>query len=74
MSANLFVLFRKLIPTYPLQVGGVLSRDGDTATIEMPGGGRLTARGPGAVGTKVFVRNGAIEGAAPSLTIETIDV
>lgn len=74
MSANLFVLFRKLLPSYPLQVGEVVARDGDTATVELPGGGRLTARGSGSVGTKVFVRNGAIEGAAPSLTIETIDV
>ena len=42
--------------------------DGDTATITLPGGGVLQARGQATVGQRVFVRDGVIEGEAPALT------
>jgi hypothetical protein len=58
----------------PLLVGDVVSVDGDVAVVEMPGGGRITARGAVTVGTRVFVRGGAIEGTAPSLTLVLIEV
>lgn len=74
MSSNLFVLFRRMIPTFPLQVGDVLSVDGDVAVVEMPGGGQLQARGAATVGQRVFVRNGLIEGLAPALPVETISL
>lgn len=74
MSANLFTLFRKLIPSYPLQVGTVQSISGGVATLEMPGGGLLQARGAATVGQLVFVQDGVIQGVAPSLTVELIDV
>ena len=41
---------------------------GDVATITMPGGGTLQARGQATVGQRVFVRDGVIEGEAPTLT------
>jgi hypothetical protein len=37
------------------------------ATIEMPGGGVLQARGEATQGQRVFVRDGLIEGPAPEL-------
>ena len=37
-------------------------------------GGTLRARGDAALGDVVFVRDGVIEGPAPSLTLVTIDV
>ena len=74
MSANLFTLFRKLIPSYPLQVGTVQAISGGVATLEMPGGGLLQARGAATVGQLVFVQDGVIQGVAPSLTVELIDV
>ena len=38
------------------------------ATVTLPGGGVIQARGTATVGQRVFVCNGAIEGPAPALT------
>ena len=57
-----------------LQVGVVLSIDSGLAEIELPGGGTLRARGATEVGQTVFFRGGVIEGEAPSLPIEIIDL
>ena len=63
-----------LLPKIPLQVGDVTDVTGGIATVELPGGGLLTARGAATVGQRVFVRDGVIEGLAPSLTFATADV
>lgn len=68
MLRNLFAEFMSLQPSRPLQVGDVVAVAGDVATVELPGGGLLQARGQAPVGQRVFVRDGAIEGAAPALT------
>jgi len=68
MLRNLFAEFMALQPARPLQVGNVVAVAGDMVTIELPGGGLLQARGQATVGQRVFVRDGAIEGAAPALT------
>ncbi|AIJ47495.1 hypothetical protein O987_16915 [Comamonas testosteroni TK102] len=52
----------------PLLVGTVAFVINGVATVNLPGGGRLQARGPAQAGQRVFVRDGAIEGEAPSLT------
>ena len=44
------------------------------ATVQLPGGATLRARGDAAVADVVFVRDGVIEGPAPALTLVTIDV
>lgn len=72
--ANLYKQFLKLIPDPALQVGTVQSVSGGVAVIELPDGGLLTARGAASVGQQVFVRDGVIEGQAPSLTVEIIEV
>jgi hypothetical protein len=41
---------------------------GQLCTVQLPGGGVLQARGDAAVGDRVFVRDGLIEGPAPALT------
>lgn len=74
MSKNLFRQFLDLIPNPALQVGTVQSISDGVATLEMPGGGLLKARGEASVGDKVFVRAGVIEGPAPSLPLEIIDL
>ena len=74
MSRNLFKQLLDLMPDPPLQVGTVASVAGEIVTITLPGGGTLRARGSATVGQRVFVRNGIIEGVAPSLPIELIDV
>ena len=68
MLRNPYRVFIDLLPARPLQVGTVAAVDGDVATITMPGGGTLQARGQATAGQRVFVRDGVIEGEAPTLT------
>ena len=70
---NLFKRFQALIPTYPLRVGDVIAYDNGVAIIQEQSG-VATARGEATVGDRVFFRNGVIEGPAPDLTIEIIEV
>lgn len=71
---NLYKAFLDLIPDPALQVGTVLSVVDNIAVIELPGGGSIRARGAAAVGQNVFVRGGVIEGVAPTLPLEVIDI
>lgn len=63
-----------ILPNTPLLVGDVIETDGNVATIQLPGGGLSLARGDSSVGQRVFFRDGAIEGIAPDLTVEIIEV
>ena len=72
--SNLFKAFLDLLPGRPLQVGTVLSVSSGIATVELPGGGRLQARGQALADQHVFVRDGQIEGLAPGLPIEIIEI
>jgi len=74
MSLNLFKQFKSLIPTPPLFVGEVITFINGTATIELPDGGRVQARGEATIGDRVFVHDGIIQGPAPDLTLEIIEV
>ncbi|MDP4074194.1 hypothetical protein [Acidovorax sp. A1169] len=74
MARNPFRAFKEIFPDPPLQVATVIAVDGDTATVELPGGGVLQVRGTTAVDARVFVRDGVIEGDAPALTVVSIDV
>lgn len=71
---NIYRVFLDLLPARPLQVGTITAFNGDAATVQLPGGGLLIARGGGTVGDTVFVRDGVIEGDAPSLPIEVIEI
>ena len=44
------------------------------ALVVLPGGGLIRARGEATVGETVFVRDDVIEGGAPSLTLEIIEI
>lgn len=72
--SNLYHQFLALLPPRPLQVGAVTATSGDTCTVQLPGGGVLQVRGAAVVGDQVFLRDGLIEGLAPSLPIVSIDV
>lgn len=74
MSSNPYARFLALLPAKPLQVGTVVAINGAVATVELPGGGRLQARGQASVGNRVFVRDGLIEGGAPTLTYISAEV
>ncbi len=71
---NPFKALKDLLPDAPLQVGDVTAIVDGTATVELPGGGTVQARGDVTVGDRVFVRDGLIEGPAPLLTVVLIDV
>lgn len=71
---NPFKLLKSLLPDPPLLVGDVLAVSNGTATIELPDGSWVQARGDVTVDDRVFFRDGVIEGPAPSLTIELIEV
>lgn len=71
---NPFVELLSLIPTAPLQVGEVVAEADGVATIELPDGAQVQARGPAAVTDRVFFRDGVIEGTAPALPIEVIEI
>lgn len=74
MLSNPYARFLAMLPAKPLQVGDVLAINNGVATIELVGGGRLQARGQATVGDRVFVRDGAIEGEAPTLTYISAEV
>ncbi len=71
---NLYEQFRQLIPDPPLQAGTVVNVGSGVVTVALPGGGLIRARGNAVVGQKVFVRDDAVEGIAPSLTLEIIEI
>ena len=71
---NLYEQFRGLLPDPPLQAGTVIDVGVGVVTVELPGGGRVRARGHAAIGQRVFVRDGVVEAVAPNLPIELIEV
>lgn len=70
--SNLYRKFRELLPDAPLLVGEVLSLA--PVRVELPDGSVITARGEATVGQQVFVRDGAVEGQAPALAVELIEI
>lgn len=73
---NLYEQFRQLIPNPPLQAGIVIETVSGSGmvTVHLPGGGRIKARGTAAIGQNVFVRDDTVEGLAPTLTLELIEI
>jgi hypothetical protein len=67
--SNLYTEFKRLLPDAPLLVGTISAISAGVASIMLPDGGVLSARGSGSIGDVVFVRDGLIEGAAPDLTV-----
>lgn len=77
MNTNLYRALRELLPEAPLQVATVVTvhTEAGDSTVTWPGGSQQRVRGVGvAAGGLAFVRNGVIEGAAPALTLEVIEV
>jgi hypothetical protein len=74
--SNAFFDLVALLPASRLESGVVAATDGVTALVELPDGRQINARNAGgyAAGAAVFVRGGAIEGAAPALVEVRIEV
>lgn len=76
-STNLYRALRELLPEAPLQVALVLAVHPTlgASTVVWPGGNQQRVRGTSVPeGAKAFVRDGVIEGPAPALTLEIIEV
>lgn len=71
---NLYEQFRRLVPEPPLQAGTVVAVGSGVVTVALPGGGLIKARGNAAVGQKVFIRDDTVEGTAPALPLEIIEI
>lgn len=71
---NFYRIFKDLIPDPPLLVGTVAGVVTGGCFVDLPDGGTLFARGSATVGQRVFVRDGAIEGTAPSLPVTVIEI
>lgn len=71
---NLYKRFLDLLPQRPRQIGTVTSVYAGVAQIELLGGATTTAVGDAAQGQQVFIRDGAIEGPAPNLPVDNIEV
>lgn len=72
--ANLLSMFNSLIPSTPLTVGQIVASGGDTHQVTLIDGSKVVAMGKGQVGDLVFMRGGTIQGTAPSLTLENIEI
>jgi len=74
MSLNFYKRLLGILPQRPLQVGTVSAVSNGIATITLPGGFTAQARGDVAVSDRVFFRDGVVEGPAPNLPLEIIEV
>lgn len=70
--SNIFAKFRALLPNPPLLVGEVTEASPGGNTVMLPTGNSVQARGDASVGQMVFVKDGVIEGIAP--TLPTVDI
>ena len=74
-TPNSWARFKRLIPDAPMLLGEIVQVYSDgTAYVDMLGGGSVRARGTGTVGQNVYIKNGQIEGAAPTLPSTLVDV
>ncbi|CAN5753311.1 hypothetical protein BH11PSE12_BH11PSE12_08200 [soil metagenome] len=71
---NLYQQFKALLPEVPLLVGTVTSIQTGGCVITLPDGKTILARGSAVIGSNVFVKDGAIQGLAPNLTVQQIDI
>jgi hypothetical protein len=73
-TTNLWKRLKQLLPEPPLLVGEVVAVSTYGATVELPDGSLVAVRGEGSVNQMVFIRDGIIEGSAPSLTPVLIEI
>jgi hypothetical protein len=71
---NSYAVFKSLIPLPQVQIGVVASIADGVASITLPGGQVITARGSATVGQSVFVKDGVIDAVAPVLPLVAISI
>lgn len=73
-TANVWALFKELLPRDPLLIGTLASTDGSTSVMTLIDGGVVSVRGTGTAGGKYYIRGGRVEGEAPNMTQQEIVV
>ena len=73
-TTNLWKRLKQLLPDAPLLIGTVTDVSTFGAMVELPDGSFVNVRGEASVGQKVFIRDGLIEGLAPTLTTVLIEI
>lgn len=74
ITTSLWLRLRQLTPGAPLQIASVISADSYGALVQFASGSTQRVRGSTAIGQKVFVRGGVIEGRAPDLPVIEIEI
>lgn len=67
--SNVFNQLKELLAPGREEIATVVSVEDGGAVLVLPGGGLIRARGTAAVDTKVFVKEGVIQGPAPNLPL-----
>jgi len=67
--SNVFNQLKELLAPGREEIAAVVSVEDAGAVLVLPGGGLIRARGTAAVDTKVFVKEGVIQGPAPNLPL-----
>lgn len=73
-TTNLWKRLKQLLPEAPLLAGVVVSSNAYGVTVELPDGSLVAVRGSASVAQRVFIRDGVVEGVAPSLTTVLIEI
>lgn len=67
--SNLYLQLREILAPGRVQIGKVVAVADGAVTVELPGAGRVRAKGQAAEGASVFVLEGVIQGPAPDLPV-----
>jgi hypothetical protein len=75
-DTNLYRALRQVIQEPPLLHGSVIAvhASDNQVTVQYPGGGTQRVRGSGVVSEEVWVKDGQVQGPAPTLVAMTIEV
>jgi len=71
---NPFNKLLEILPSTRVDVGTVMAVYTDGVLVTLQGGGTTRVRGSANVGAHVYIRDGAIEGPAPALAGDTLEV
>ena len=71
---NIYNRLIGMLPSNRTDVGEVIQVYSDGVLVLLQTGGYLRVMGQATVGSKVFVKNGAVVGPAPSLAGVTVDI
>lgn len=71
MSTNLYALWKDVFGPGAPVTGQVIQYANGVATVQLPGGGEIRARGEASTGDTVWVQDGVIQGPAPDLPVDS---